>query len=246
MRRIAIVLAFLAVLANGAHALDADDILAKVDARRAVAPSFRFQIKIDDYEKGLLVQSATMTGNVKGMDRTLVQYEEPANMRGKKLLMIDGETFFFVPKTKRPVRLTASQRLMGQASNSDVMNVRFQSDYLPRIAGDETVETEGGPVPCLIVELTAKRSSAAYGAMTLWVDRKEYFPVKAECFAASGKLLKTAEYSRIREFEGKKIVTRATLHDKVSRDTCTVIDFLDMAEADIPDAFFTKEFLSRM
>lgn len=249
MRRIALALAALAVLAapsKPAFALDADGILARVDERRAVGPSFSFHIKIDDYEKGELVQSAMMAGNAKGMNRTLVQYEEPANMRGKKLLMVDDETFFFVPKTRRPVRLTASQRLMGQASNSDVMNVRFQSDYAPRIAGEETVEAENGPVPCLIVELTAKRPSAAYRSMTLWVDREGYFPVKAECFAASGKLLKTAEYSRIREFEGKKIVTRATLHDKVTRDTCTIIEFLDMAEADIPDAFFTKEYLSRM
>lgn len=246
MKRIASLMTILFTIVSLTHALDADEILSRVDDRRAVGPSFRFDIRIDDYEKGSLTQSAVMTGNAKGSNKTLVQYEEPASMRGKKLLMVDDETFFFVPKTKRPVRLTASQRLMGQASNSDVMNVRFQCDYSPKIVREESVDSQDGPVKCLVLELTAKRKGTAYGSMTLWVEKTGCFPIKADCYAASGKLLKTAEYSQIRNIEGKEIVTRATLHDKIAKDTYTVIEFTDMASAEIPDAFFSKEYLLRM
>ncbi len=243
---IAIVLSLLAALTCRAHALDADEILARVDERRAVAPSFRFTIRIDDYERGMLAQSATMSGSAKGMNKTLVRYEEPASMRGKKLLMVDDETFFFAPRTKRPVRLTASQRLLGQASNGDVMNVRFRCDYSPRIAREETADTADGPVRCIVLELAAKRKGSAYASMTLWVSETGYFPVKAECFAASGKLLKTAEYSNIRVIGGKEVVTKTTLRDTIARDSRTVIEFTDMTAEEIPDAFFSKDYLMRM
>ncbi len=246
MKRIAIMLGTLVTVANAANALDGEVLLSRVDERRAVGQSFRFDIKIEDYENGVLVQSATMSGNAKGANKTLVEYLEPANMRGKKLLMVDDETFFFAPKTKRPVRLTASQRLMGQASNGDVMSVRFGADYTPTIEGEDIIDSESGPVECLTLRLVAKRTGTAYGAMKLWVAKAGNFPVKAECYAASGKLLKTVEYGRIRTMGEKEIVTRAILRDKIAKDAWTVIDFLDMTEAEIPDAFFTKEYLSRM
>lgn len=244
-RIIAFALIIGAMLAQ-AFAIDADALLAEVDSHRAVGPSFRFKIRIDDYAKGSLSQSAVMAGNAKGMNRTMVQYEEPANMRGKKLLMTDDDMFVFVPKTQRPVRLTASQRLMGQASNGDVMNVRFQADYTPAITGEETVVTDGSDRACIVMELAAKRAGSAYSKMTLWVDKESHFPVKADCYALSGKLLKTVEYSQEKSFGGKRIVTRAKLCDKVVRDAYTVIEFIEMAEADVPDSFFNKEYLLRM
>jgi hypothetical protein len=242
---IAFALLFAALLCD-AFALDADGLLADVDSHRAVGPSFRFKIRIDDYAKGSLSQSAVMAGNAKGVNKTMVQYEEPANMRGKKLLMVDDEMYIFVPKTQRPVRLTASQRLMGQASNGDVMNVRFQADYSPAITGEESVATKEGERLCVVLELKAKRAGSAYNRMVLWVDKESHCPVKADCFALSGKLLKTVEYSQVRSFGDKKIVTRATLYDKIARDTYTVIEFIDMSEAEIPDSFFNKEYLLRM
>lgn len=246
MKKIAVVAALSLSVAGGLFALDADEALAKVDERRAVGPCFSFKLKIDDYSKGSLVQSASMSGNAKGANKTMVQYDEPANMRGKKLLLVDDDMFVFIPKTQRPVRLTPSQRLMGQASNGDVMNVRFQSDYTPTLVGDETIATESGDRRCIVLDLSAKRPGSAYGKITLWVDRDEFFPVKADCYALSGKLVKTAEYSAIKDFGGKRIVSKATLYDKVAKDCHTVIEFVDMVEANVSDNFFSKEYLSRM
>ncbi|HKL86725.1 MAG TPA: outer membrane lipoprotein-sorting protein [Treponemataceae bacterium] len=227
-------------------AFEANEILAKVDERRAIGSSFTFTLKIDDYEKGVLSQTAVMSGCAKGANKTFVKYDEPANMRGKKLLMVNDDLFIFVPKTQRPVRLTPSQRLMGQASNGDVMNVRFQSDYTPTITGEETVKTKTGDVNCIILELSAKRPGSPYKKMILWVDGLTNFPVKADCYALSGKLLKTVEYSVVKKFNGKEIISKTILYDKILKDSYTVIEFLDMVESDVPDHFFNKEYLMRM
>lgn len=241
-----LIIAFCFFCAVSLSAQQADEILARVDARRAVGESFRFRIRIADYTDDRLVDRAVMCGSAKGMNKTMVEYEEPHTMRGKKLLMVNDEMFIFIPRTRRPVRLTASQRLMGQASNGDVMNVRFQADYSPVLAGDETVETENGETECLVLELTSKRKAAAYNRITLWVDRDGLFPVKADCYALSGKLLKSVVYSQRREMDGKMIVTKATLYDKVKTGCYTVIEFVEMAEDKISDNLFNKEYLLRM
>ena len=246
MKKISLVMVFSLSVVGGALALDANDVLAKVDERRAIGPSFMFQLKIDDYSKDVLSQSAIMSGNAKGSNKTMVQYDEPANMRGKKLLLVDDEMFIFIPKTQRPVRLTPSQRLMGQASNGDVMNVRFQADYNPAVVGEETVTSESGDKRCVVLELTAKRKGSTYSKLMLWVDSEEFYPVKADCYALSGKLVKTVEYSLIKDFCGKRIISKATLFDKVAKGNYTVIEFLDMAEANVPDNFFSKDYLLRM
>lgn len=240
---LSIVCLFIVVSLSAQHA---DEILARVDARRAVGESFRFRLQITDYENNTAGERALMSGNVKGMNKTMVAYEEPANMRGKKLLMVNEEMFIFVPRTRRPVRLTASQRLMGQASNGDVMNVRFQADYSPVLTGEEAVETEQGTVPCLVLELTARRKGSAYKRIVLRVDKDGFFPVEADCYALSGKLLKTVVYSQRKEMDGTMIVTKATLYDKVQSGCYTVIEFVEMVEEEISDNLFNKEYLLRM
>lgn len=246
MRKILVSLILLWTFLSQTFALDANEILAKVDEHRAVGPSFNFTLKIDDYEQGKISQSALMSGSAKGESKTFVKYDEPANMRGKKLLMVGDDLFVFIPKTQRPVRLTPSQRLIGQASNGDVMNVRFQTDYTPSFTGEESVQTKTGNVSCFVLELTAKRRSSPYNKMILWVDASNNFPVKADCYALSGKILKTVEYSTIKEFSGKKIISKAILYDKIVKDNYTIIEFMDMVECNVPDQFFNKEYLLRM
>ena len=224
----------------------ADELLSRVDARRAAGDSFRFRISITDHENNIAGEQALMSGHAKGMNKTMVEYEEPADMRGKKLLMVNDELYIFIPRTRRPVRLTASQRLLGQASNGDVMNVRFQADYDPVLTGEETVETATGPVHCLVLELTAKRKGTTYNRMILRVDRDGFFPVQADCYALSGKLLKTVVYSQRKELAGQMVVTKAVLYDKVKDGCYTVIEFLDMQREDISDNLFNKEYLLRM
>ena len=238
----------LAILAIGqfAFALDADQILVKVDEHRSVSDSFRFQIKIDDYTNGALVQTALMTGYAKGANKSMVEYDEPANMKGKKLLMVDDDFSIFIPKTQRPVRLTPSQRLMGQASNGDVMNVRFQIDYTPVITGEETVTVDGEKHDCVVLDLTARRKGSAYSRIVLRAEKETWLPVNADCYALSGKKLKTVEYSTVKTFDGKPVVAKTVLHDLVLKDSYTVIEFTDMKNETIPDNYFIKEYLMRM
>jgi len=246
MKRAILLSPLLLGLALYAQGISPAEILIRVDERRSIGPSFGFRLKIESYGAKGLERSAIMSGYASGEDKSLARYDEPANMRGKKILMVKDDMHIFIPKTQRPVKLTSSQRLMGQASNGDVMNIRFQADYDCSVSGAQILDPDGSPLPCIILALRAKRRGATYGSMTLWVEESTFFPVKAECYALSGKKMKTVEYSERREFEGKTIVARTVIRDLVATDEKTVIEFLEMKAQSVPDSYFTPEYLLRM
>ncbi len=227
--------------------ITAEEILQKADESRSVGTNFEMTIYMEDYRKGQLSDKAMMKGFVKGQDRSMVSYTEPANMKGRKILMINDDMWIFLPDTKKPVRLTASQRLLGQASNGDVVKVRFSYDYSAVLNGEEQVSnSEPEAVNCYRLSLQARRSGATYSHMTLWVQTGTFYPVKAEFFALSGKKLKTAFYSNPREMEGRNVITKTMIYDEIQKDNYTSIENLNLKSTDIEDRYFNKEYLQRM
>ena len=45
-----------------------------------------------------------------------------------------------------------------------------------------------------VLELTAHKESVTYAKAVLWAERETYWPLKAEFYAVSGRLLKTCSY----------------------------------------------------
>ncbi len=246
MKSIVILLSIL-LFANLSYSFTAEEIIQKVDENRSVGTNFEMIINMEDYRKGQLSDTLTLKGYVKGMDKSMVVFSAPLNMKGRKMLMINDDMWVFIPNTQKPVRLTASQRLLGQASNGDVLKIRFSYDYSSVLAGEETVNNiDSESKNCFRLELTAKRSGATYTKLTIWVEKEKLYPVKAEFFAMSGKKLKTAFYSNLKEMEGRKIITKTTIYDEIIKDNYTIIDNDDLKSTDVPDKYFNKEFLQRM
>ena len=66
---------------------------------------------------------------------------------------------------------------------------------------------EGGLVPSddaalWALELAARTSEATYDRVKLWMSRAKKLPVKAEYYAASGKLLRSATFEDVKTFRG--------------------------------------------
>ena len=178
MKKITLVLVIgLFTLCQRGFSISAQEILQNVDENRSVSTNFEMTIRMEDYRKGVLSDNATLTGFVKGLDKSMVAYTEPVNMKGRKILMIKDDMWVFLPDTKKPVRLTASQRLLGQASNGDVVKVRFDYDYSAVMGGEETVaDINSENRNCYKLEMSAKRSGATYHSMSIMGGKGDILP----------------------------------------------------------------------
>ncbi len=130
-----IALTWLMLTASLAADLNPQQILAASDAVRN--PEFGFSInnQLTEYRQAQQVESSSLQIYSKadgktGQFRNLLRYLSPARDHNKLLLMNGKEMWFYDAASKASIRLSPQQRLLGQASNGDVVTANLARDYL--------------------------------------------------------------------------------------------------------------------
>lgn len=178
----------------------------------------------------------------KGNSQTLVQTTAPAIDRNQILLMRDRDLWAFLPNLSQPIRLPLSQRLTGQVANGDLARANFAGDYEPRKLRTEKIEGE----TCDVLQLEAVDKWITYRRVLLWVNSRTARPYKAEFYALSGRLLKTAHYQAYETLGGETRPTRILVEDALRKGHTSVLEYSNMVERDLPDKIFTKDYLKKL
>jgi len=251
-KRAAVILGLLAaVLASSAFAQSAQEIVAATDKVRNAAQPFRSALTLTEYVAG---QERAHSGFVLfskedggGHFRNLLQYVEPPRDAGKRVLL-DGRSFwFFDPASQASVRISAQQRLTGQAAIGDVLTVNLAADYGATIAGIETIDDAGRQKrTCWHLELKAATDTAVYNRVEYWVEQGTFRPVKGKFYSDSGRLLKIIYFRNFTERLGAVRPSEAVIIDAVDSSLATIATFGDSRFQDVPDAWFQRDFLPRL
>jgi outer membrane lipoprotein-sorting protein len=239
MKRIVSILLFVA-----AASLDAAEpaaIVARADQYRSALDSFVVDVELTSYRGDSVQSTSRVRVYGKGPDRSVVEFLAPASDKGRRLLMLRDAMWIYMPSASRPIRISPLQRLMGEASNGDIARSNFAVDYDAVSASEGTLE--GRRV--VIVELVAKDPATAYGSVRLWVDAATSEPRRADLFAASGKLLKTAHYRELTVMAGRRVVSEVEIEDALRRGNRTVMRYSNLAARNNPDRMFTRDALGR-
>jgi hypothetical protein len=215
-----------------------ENTLEKIDAFRVPYREFLIRTKIVTYEKDELKETAIFDAYMNGNDKSLVVAKE-YKTRGMKLLYVEENMWVQLPNSQRPIRITPIQRLMGEASNGDVARVSLADDYTAEIIGAEKVNG----VACHKMQLMAKKKSATYNKIILYVRQEDFRPVKAEYFVISGKHIKTAFFESFRPIAGRTILEKMTIYDELKKDSKTIFEYLKIEEKKIPIKYFNKNYL---
>lgn len=180
-----------------------------------------------------------------GSMNTLAIIMTPEAERGKVYMRkAAGVLWFFDPKSQRPVRISASQRLDSQGSVDDLLSINLGRDYVATMDTAETInDATAKPRSCLKLKFKAGNSSAPYPAMTCWVDADSLRPVKTTCFTGGGKALKTFYYDKFRGFLGESRPTEILIVDDVRPNLVTQVRFSDFDHRDLPAEHFTEAFM---
>lgn len=177
-----------------------------------------------------------------GNSRTLVQTTAPVVERNQILLMRDRDLWAFLPNLSQPIRLPLSQRLTGQVANGDLARANFVGDYEPKILRKETLDRE----TYYVLQLDAVDRWVTYRKVLYWVSVKNNRPHKAEFYAVSGRLLKTAHYRDFEDLGGEIRPTRLIVEDALRKDHRSELEYSNMVKRDLPDKIFTKDYLKKL
>ena len=238
-------------LASALAAPDAQAVLAASDAIRNPGQPFRVTVTLTEFENGAQVETSTLTSYSRTLDSggqfsSLLRFEQPARDAGKLVLKNGNDMWFFDPATKASVRLSPQQRLLGQASNGDVVTINFAKDYRATLAAEESVQDgERKTRKAYKLALSAATPDATYPTIDLWVDADSHAPLKARFLAESGRLLKTAYYRRFQKQLGAERPTETVIIDGVNTGSVTLVRMSDFAARNIPATWFTRDYMAR-
>lgn len=241
--RTTLLLAFLAGLGltllagPPASAQDAAAILEKVDGYRQLSASFTLDVKLTDYDSDQLQEEMRMSGFFAGDDKSVLVVRSGKN-KGMKVLLKGDDMWVNLTGSKRGLRITPMQRLMGQAANGDVAKVAFAHDY----AG--TVLSRDGN--SLVLDLRAKSPGATYQRVTLTINAATFRPEKAEFFLLSGKHFKTAYYLEYARFDDREGVSKVKIQDQLNPKLYTIMETSNYHKTAIPEKYFNVMFLPNL
>lgn len=251
-RRLFAVLLGASLVARAALAADdAQALLAASDAVRNPAGSFSVRVALTEFRKGKQTGSSVLTVYSKpardsGQYNNLVRFVAPARDADKLMLRHGLDLWFYDPATRASVRISPSQRLLGQASNGDVMSTNLARDYRAERSGVETVKDgEGRPRETVRLRLTASRTDVAYALVDYWIDAANQRPVLARFYTAEARLLKTAYFRKFEPQLGALRPTETVIIDGLDPDWVTLMQSSQFTQRDVPDEWLQREYLPR-
>ena len=174
-------LMFFSVTASAVVKLSADDILKKVDEVRNPSESYHMDVRINSSSEK---EDSTFSVSLKGNTKTFVKVKGPKKLIGRNMLMIEENMWVYVPNLKRSVRVSLSQKLIGEAANGDISRMRWTGDYIPKI------EKEDKKTYTLFLQ--QKKKGLTYAKIRATIDKLSFHPIKAQFLTLTGKSVKTA------------------------------------------------------
>ncbi|MBE0548953.1 MAG: outer membrane lipoprotein-sorting protein [Rubrivivax sp.] len=242
---------WLGVAAPAHAAPDAQAILAASDAVRNPSRPFAVTVTLIEYRNAKQTESNTLAvvskaDGASGQYRTLIRIVAPQRDANKLMLKNGNDLWFFDPASQASIRLSPQQRLLGQASNGDVVTVNLAKDYQAELQGEEEL-SDGERVMrrAYKLGLGAVSPDVTYHRVEMWVDTTSSRPIKARFFAESGRLLKTAFYRKFQRQLGRERPTEVVIIDGLDPAWVTVMRYSDYAWRDAPDAWFQRDYLPR-
>ncbi len=244
--------ALLMVFCNMAPAAtSAQAILAASDAIRNPDKPFSLTVTLVEYRNAKQTDSNTLTVYSKadassGQFRSLIRFVAPARDANKLMLKSGNDLWFFDPASKASIRLSPQQRLLGQASNGDVVTVNLAKDYKAELAGEESVSDGDRQMRrCYKLALAGVSADVTYHHIEMWIDVASNRPVKGRFYTESGQLLKTAYYRRYQPQLNVERPTETVIIDGLDPNWVTVMRYSDYAWRDVPEAWLQRDYLPR-
>jgi outer membrane lipoprotein-sorting protein len=176
----------------------ADDLLRKYDAIMG-AENFEAVAEMTAHRDDGSVRTYKMRVLKAGSEKLRIWFSEPAAVRGQEMLRQGENLWVYLPSLKKPTRLASRESFQGgDFNNADVLRVHYQTDYQAKLQPQSSVPDAWE------LELTAKTGDAAYERVKLWMRKSDSMPLKGEYYTASGKMLRAAEFTDVRNFGGFK------------------------------------------
>ena len=230
------------LLAGIAHAApDVPSLLAKADSYRGGSTALQVETEVTTLKRdGSTDKERRYTVFTQSQHRSLVLMRSPAEA-GQKVLMLGDDFWLLLPGSARALRITPSQKLLGDASTGDIATLSWADDYTGTLVGDATCADQR---PCLHLSLQAARKGLSYQRIELWLGRQHHEPLAADLYVQSDKLAKRAVFV-LDKAAAPTRVDAMLLTDELGGGKQTRVRYLSRQPREVPAQWLNPMFLAR-
>ncbi len=225
----------------------AEEIIKKaedaVKGEETAKGKFKMTIHTEDFTRQLVMESWWQ-----GNKNSLIITESPKKEEGNKTLKIGNEMWQYLANTETTIKIPPSMMLQSwngsNFTNDDlVRESNLAKDYNQEIIGDEKIDGN----ETWKIQLTPKPDApVVWGKLYYWVRKKDYLPALVQYFDEKGNMVRYLVYSDVKDFNGRKLPAKWTMHDNTKKDNYTQIEILDMDfNTKIPARKFSFQELER-
>jgi outer membrane lipoprotein-sorting protein len=234
--------------------LTGEEILDRIEQESAVTEGGTGVINLITENKRGEQRSSTVRMYRKesnGTEKQLLEYLEPADVKGTKFLSITEEgkealMYIYFPFLGRERRIAAgeeSDSFMGTDFTYEEMGSgqTYQEEYDASRLKDEVLEE----YPCYVLRLTPQEEDSDYTYIKMWVWQEEFLVLRIEFYEEGDRLTKALSNSDIREEEeGEFMPHRIVMADEI-KGTKTIIEIIETKEEELSEDYFTLRYLRR-
>ncbi|MHB8878719.1 MAG: outer membrane lipoprotein-sorting protein, partial [Myxococcaceae bacterium] len=174
-------------------------------------------------------------------DKFRIWFNEPAAVKGQEMLRSGENLWVYLPNLKRATRVANRDSFQGgDFNNADVLRVNYAADYTGKVSPSEVPDT-------WLVELKAKNPNTSYDAIKLWVRKPDFMPVKGQYFGTSGQMIRSAEFSDVRELDkGYTRPAKVVMRNELVKARYSTLEMRSMKlNVEAPPQRFTQTDLGR-
>jgi hypothetical protein len=226
------------------HAFAADlpqgDALLKQIDKNLAPDSYEMYRKLIDIQPDGTRKEWLLYTVKKGSDKILALFLTPASDKGRSTLRLADNMWLYIPGVDKPLRITSLQSVTGGLfNNADILRLDFSNEY-----SVESMDAAGAET---LLVLKAKTNSVAYDQLKMWVDRQRTLPVRVECYAASGLLIKTLHFKDIKDL-GDGVPRPATLEtdSPLYKGYKSLMIWAAIKPRKFPDEIFSLNYMPRV
>ncbi|RLA06152.1 MAG: outer membrane lipoprotein-sorting protein [Gammaproteobacteria bacterium] len=174
---------------------------------------------------------------IKPERKSLVLFLNPTE-KGQKVLMLQNKFWMLMPKSRRPIRITPLQKLLGEASTGDIATMQYADDYNAKL------EKTDDKNHILWLEAKDGVEGLTYKNIRLFLSIDKFAPTQAEFYVSSGKLAKTAEFitGKLDGTESESVV-KMTLKDKINKNRYTEVIYNSRKDFVLSNKFYNPAYL---
>jgi len=197
------------------------------DLLKGVSSKGRFRMLVETPD---FTRSTEMEAWWVGNDKALIVITSPKREAGNKTLKVNNELWMYLRNTETTIKVPPSMMLQSW-NGSDFTNddlVRESSltdDYIMRILSEEEVN---GLHSWKIEMLPKPSAPVVWGKLIHWIRKNDFLPARTEYYDEKGTLMRTMQYTDIRQFGSRSIPSKWEMTNNVKPGRRTFFEYLEV------------------